>query len=83
MEICFPKEMDDNTYTLFTQSESTLLYRYLESIVGSFTCTEMTVTALVLTSAWGSRSILELTLLCRCQSQVCSPDFSPHRHICH
>lgn len=76
--MCFPKEMDDNTYTLFIQSEPTLLYRYSESFMGSFTYTEMTVTALVLTSAWASRTILELTLLCICQRQVCSPDLSPH-----
>lgn len=83
METCFPREMDDNTYTLFIQSESTLSYRDPELFMGSFTCTEMTVTALVLTSARASRSILELTLLCTCQSQVCSPDLSPHWHVCH
>lgn len=63
--ICFPNDMDDSTYTLFIQSEPTLLYRVCESFAGSFTCTEMRVTALVMTSAWASRSILELTLLCR------------------
>lgn len=38
MEICFPKEQDDITYTVFTQSEPTLSYRLPDFLAGSFTC---------------------------------------------
>lgn len=65
MEICFPKEQDDITYTVFTQSEPTLLYRLPDFLAGSFTCRDDRH-CIVSDLCLGFQTILELALLHGC-----------------